>query len=932
MLEVKGLTKIYRPKRGVPVTALDSVSISFPEKGMVFLLGKSGCGKSTLLNLLGGLDSFDAGEITIAGSSCAAFRQSDFDSYRNTLVGFIFQEYNVLDEFTVGANVALALELQGKKASDEAINAILDQVDLNGYGARRPNELSGGQKQRVAIARALVKNPKIIMADEPTGALDSVTGRAVLDTLKKLSEEKLVIVVSHDREFAMRYADRIVELADGKVISDEEFVSEELTEQKIRYGEDSITLSAGYRLTEEDRLQINAYLDALAEGKTVALKAAEGVHRKSRKTQSSAPKPASAPLSMIPSRLPMKVAFRIGSGALKFKKFRLAMTILLSCIAFGLFGLADTFGAYDHITTLTNSILDSKISYASFVQEERVKEEYSDYEYTVRRKITPEEKEKLERETGIPTSGVYIPSMGSMGLYDLFDPESDGLKTEFSIYADALNGFCEIDQSTLDRMGLSLVAGRLPDGNKNEIVLTEYVYESFHIAGCREITPDGKIRYASVETPQDLLGKTIPLLERDYTVVGILQSSFDFDRYRSLAELDSEAMDSADLLLSFALSQELRDLTLYSLEQVALVGKGAVDRMIRDLPTVYPCDRGHYELILTDADQNEFYLGTGQIGSPKSIGNNKIHWLDGKERQSLSDQEIVLSLYDVFYRLPLKWEEDPSHLFDPQTGTLDPTRFTDADWSDLQKALSRLSLRSVLYSYYDGKEGTENGVSVVGILYSDVSPKQNEQLGEIILVSDSNLAKLTQWDDGLYTHLVGKMPTQRAEVRALAEYCNSDEPLSFALQNSVTFELDTLHELFVVLADVFLYVGIAFAVFAALMLANFIGTSVVYKKQQIGILRAIGARSNDVFRIFFSEAFVIAMINFLLSAIGTFLAVVGINTLFREETGILVTPLAFTIRQVGLLFAVSLAVAALSSFFPVKKIAAKKPIDAIRNH
>ena len=231
MLETRELVKIYKPKKGVPVTALDRISLKFPDKGMVFLLGKSGSGKSTLLNVLGGLDKYDGGEIIINGVSSKNFTQQHFDSYRNTYVGFIFQEYNVLDEFTVGANIALAIELQNRKASDAEINGILKEVDLEGFGARKPNELSGGQKQRVAIARALVKNPRIIMADEPTGALDSNTGRQVFDTLKKLSKEKLVIVVSHDREFAEQYADRIIELSDGHVISDVELDTSENTKQ-----------------------------------------------------------------------------------------------------------------------------------------------------------------------------------------------------------------------------------------------------------------------------------------------------------------------------------------------------------------------------------------------------------------------------------------------------------------------------------------------------------------------------------------------------------------------------------------------------------------------------------------------------------------------------------------------------------------------------
>ena len=202
------------------MTTLKDVSLKFPEKGMVFILGKSGSGKSTLLNVMGGLDNYDDGEIIIKGKSSKNFSQSDFDSYRNTYLGFIFQEYNILNEFNVAANIALALELQGKKATKDAVEKILTEVDLSGYGNRKPAELSGGQKQRVAIARALVKDPEIILADEPTGALDSNTGLQVFDTLKKLSRDKLVIVVTHDRDFAELYGDRVIEFKDGVVISD----------------------------------------------------------------------------------------------------------------------------------------------------------------------------------------------------------------------------------------------------------------------------------------------------------------------------------------------------------------------------------------------------------------------------------------------------------------------------------------------------------------------------------------------------------------------------------------------------------------------------------------------------------------------------------------------------------------------------------------
>ena len=215
MIEAKNLTKTYIASSGIAVNGVEGVSLAFPSMGMVFLLGKSGSGKSTLLHLLGGLDSPSSGELIVDGRSSVSFAPRDYDYYRNTYVGFVFQEVNLIDDLNVYENVALALELQGKKAERSEIMKALERVELIGLADRKTSELSGGQKQRVAIARALVKNPQVILADEPTGALDSETGRVVFSLLKELSKEKLVIVASHDKESAERFGDRIIELCDA---------------------------------------------------------------------------------------------------------------------------------------------------------------------------------------------------------------------------------------------------------------------------------------------------------------------------------------------------------------------------------------------------------------------------------------------------------------------------------------------------------------------------------------------------------------------------------------------------------------------------------------------------------------------------------------------------------------------------------------------
>lgn len=351
MLEVKNLVKVYKIKGGVETKALDDVSVTFPETGLVFLLGKSGSGKSTLLNMIGGLDRPDSGEIIVKGRSSKNFSQSDFDSYRNTYIGFIFQEYNVLNEFNIEQNISLALQLQGKKNDKEAVNALLKEVDLEGFNRRKPNTLSGGQKQRIAIARALIKQPEIIMADEPTGALDSNTGKQVLETLKKLSKKKLVIIVSHDQDFAEEYGDRIIELKDGKIISDkskEKVPPKALNEKMQIINGNIIDIKNGSELSEADFKQLyqmikkqnkEVLISTGDENIKVTKKAArisdDGSGERFTNTKEIETKKYDGKnTKFIRSHMPFSRAFKMGASGLKSKPIRLVFTILLSVVSF----------------------------------------------------------------------------------------------------------------------------------------------------------------------------------------------------------------------------------------------------------------------------------------------------------------------------------------------------------------------------------------------------------------------------------------------------------------------------------------------------------------------------------------------------------------------------------------------------------------------
>lgn len=285
MIELKNVNKTYKSRKSTNTKALNDVSLNFDDKGMTFILGKSGSGKSTLLNIIGGLDKYDTGDMLVLGKSTKDFNQKDFDSYRNTYVGFVFQEFNILEDYDVYENIVLALQLQQKEIDNDKINKLLEKLELVEFKHRKVNELSGGQKQRVAIARALIKEPKIILADEPTGNLDSATGKQVMNLLKEISKEKLVIIVSHDNESANIYGDRIIQISDGNIIDD------------TKANEKIISDSNNYET--------------------------------------------------IKSKLPFKESFKLGIGSLRHKKIRLCFTIILTIFSLLFLSIIDTLSSYN---------------------------------------------------------------------------------------------------------------------------------------------------------------------------------------------------------------------------------------------------------------------------------------------------------------------------------------------------------------------------------------------------------------------------------------------------------------------------------------------------------------------------------------------------------------------------------------------------------
>lgn len=270
MLELKNISKIYKTGE-FEQSALDNVSISFRESEFVSILGQSGGGKTTLLNIIGGLDHYSSGDLLINGKSSKDFTDNDWDYYRNVSVGFVFQSYNLISHQSILSNVELALTLSGVSKEERYKRAVsaLEEVGLGEHINKKPAELSGGQMQRVSIARALVNNPDIVLADEPTGALDSDTSIEIMKLLKKVAEDRLVIMVTHNPDLAKNYSTRIIRIKDGKIINDTDPYDDRNTDnnfktKKLKLGlTTAINLSFNNLLTKKARTILTAFAGSI---------------------------------------------------------------------------------------------------------------------------------------------------------------------------------------------------------------------------------------------------------------------------------------------------------------------------------------------------------------------------------------------------------------------------------------------------------------------------------------------------------------------------------------------------------------------------------------------------------------------------------------------------------------------------------------------
>lgn len=1050
MLELKNLKKVYTTKGNVEVRALDDISINFPETGMVFLLGKSGSGKSTLLNVTGGLDKPDSGEIIVKGRSSLDFTSSDFDSYRNTFIGFIFQEYNVLGEFTVEDNIGLALELQGKSKDKKAINELLSQVDLEGLGKRKPNTLSGGQKQRVAIARALIKNPEIIMADEPTGSLDSNTGKQVFDTLKKLSKEKLVIVVSHDREFANVYADRIIELKDGKVISDvSRTVENGLDEGNVIVNDGVIAIKDADNLSDED---IKKVISALKEaGGEAVITTSKGdvkevkrickINDEGKKEGFSKTKTVNTKeydgknTKFIRSKLPASHALRIGASSLKVKPTRLLFTVFLSVVAFTLFGVLSTMMLYNPIYSIAMSLEDSayknialtktydyvdrsykideegNILFDTLVKEGAVK--------TVNTRFSANEIANLNNnDEGLEFAGVFTCGKTSYKSDKISDISNDN---SFILYPHGVkmleikhvnqhyysklgvSGFSDCGPEFLKRQGYVL-HGRYPE-NENEIAVPEYIYRMLRD------NLSGITQYSDLFTGEYRFDKKIKNLK----IVGVYEIPID-DKYEAL-KINVSSIKLSDSLK--ALKTEFAEVISNSFNNVIFVNEDFYNKYSYAYNVINFDTRKGLKISNTPFGENDYVLNVNysnlftQTAYERYKNNFIFYDKDGKEvefsmenstdvylpvysilgysnlvntfesRGSINNVadangDIVTYAEDIVKGLPenswyrYKNASNSGWTINPYYEAYDDARYryanTDNSYLDeeIEVILSTLIANYQAVTgeeifegqqfindnvYVKNAENVELKFNVKGYYFikndkisnyvmfnregldtvSMSMEESNKYITKIDNIETVNYYKdfYTDYKDqgGKYDKLITKTDNKRSQSMFMLE--NSPEFSKYHMENAVYTSAYESASLVAKLKIVFLIAGVVAGFISAFMLLNFVAVSISIKRKEIGVLRAVGARSMDVFKIFFAESLIIVLSCFLIASIAGYYVCSLINV-YTMQSFINIKLFDYGILSVLMILVISVVVAFIATYLPVRSASKKPPIDSMR--
>lgn len=975
MIILENIQKTYRSKNKKQTIALKNVSLSLPDNGLVFILGKSGSGKTTLLNILGSLDSFDSGEMIVNGKSLKQLKQKEVDDYRKNYVGFVFQDFNLLDEFNVKDNIELALRLQGEKDNQDDISRLLKEMDLGNIESKFPQELSGGQKQRVAIARALIKKPKMILADEPCGSLDEETGENIIQILKRESKDKLVVVVSHNNSLAEKYADRIIKMREGIIL-----------EEKVNQ-----------RINQEPHLNPNS---------------------EKEETNNSLKK----------SKLPWNFSLKMGFHYLSTRKIRLAFTILFSFLSLSLFSVSEVIANYSPANSIYHSLTSRKNRHFSVSYE--AKHDNDDY-FTTQR-ISEETKEHFERTYGVLSDGTctFSSSLGSsFESYPISLPEINESPNLLNVSENRMTqlGFsllCGKLPEKTDEIALT---------DYHFYIFQNIGFKDFTNHACPNV-----ISGSLLQSPSDLLGKTICFSGNYCTISGFLNTntisnyheyldklfSFSKEEVKNYIKDNSLEYDFFKNEISYNYPSNIYCSSSFESKLKGGYGFHPIKSNLSPMnngnePHSYGFDRfatdavqestveflGDYQNIadssqiivssslkstilevddtktLEENDQTasfiEFVLKDGYwekvetnctFSSPSDFFNRgkKTHIFHYLLNHLPNNSVFEKYCLDYYHSGALR---DPSSLltnemkafayFSFLTNEYDYRQFISNEMKDFifKKAFdegimnpfgteTKEYLDDLFENYVYGKYKKDKNY-VIHCEYQNIKTYTDKKTFDFTvigffddpfgenakkaLVSKEIFDQLTDPINFGYSNLLCDLDGKEIKMYdLLKDSFNQKTNERFYLKNPVSGKVVTFHRQLSFLSSTFSYVGLILGILSVLLFCYFILGTIYSSTKEIGILRSLGTRKMEIFRIFLTESLFVAFLDFILATILCVVSVHFLNLFAIEKIGLAVSVYFFDWLSAFILLGLSFISALISSSVPFLSFLGKKPISIIK--
>lgn len=901
MLQLKNIVKTY-VTGDTEVHALKGVSINFRANEFVSILGHSGCGKTTLLNIVGGLDQYTSGDLVIKGKSTKEYKDKDWDAYRNHSIGFVFQSYNLIMHQTVLQNVELALTLSGVSKSERRRRAkeVLEKVGLGSQIHKKPNQMSGGQMQRVAIARALINDPEILLADEPTGALDTETSVQIMDLLKEIASDRLVIMVTHNPELAEKYSTRIIKLLDGEVKDDSMPYTDEEVEKETYEAVDpkslkhkrmsyftALNLSFNNLLTKKGRTILTSFAGSIGIiGIALILSLSDGFRNYIKNVEEDTL--STYPLEITDESIDMSAMMGMMMGTEMKSSEEHDMDKVYSNNFIG-----------DYMNTMLGEVkINDMVSFKEYIENgdgKEIKDYTSDIMYTYGITVNAYSSDTSEEIYQVNPSTV----MNSIGMGSVADMHNTGMTP-----VNATNIWSEmISNQELLESQYDVVAGKWPTSyNEVVIVVSEYNeitdYELYSL-GLRDVKELQDMMGAALKgesktfdntsyTYEELLGLTFKVIPSSDFYAYDEKAGCYVDMSDDAAYLKEKIDNGVDIKVS-AIVRPNKDATVHSITTTIGYRHDLVEKL---MDMAKESDVGKAQLEKPDINVFTGY----EFGADLSEASKEAAEQSSNEMKEemgmagMSDEELAA------YMAGMSEEEMVAFIKTIQESSAEMQQ-------NMSQEMSLSELNSVEDATYDDNLislgiAYENDPKVIRIYPVDFESK--EKIIDIIEEYNDNVRAAGEDEKEIsYTDMVGTM------MSSVSTIINS---ISYVLMAFVAISL----------------------VVSSIMIGIITYISVLERTKEIGVLRSIGASKKDISRVFNAETIIVGFVAGLLGIIVTVLLNIPINMIINHLAG-LSNVAKLPVAGGVILILISVILTMIAGLIPSRVASKKDPVEALRS-